>query len=104
MAKENAAEKKARLVAEAGALGLSVEGLSVKKLEAAIEQAKLGGDQHAPKGDFVAGKLPKGHDVAHVDDEGGRIRTYSKEVHGDDFFENANEFASKVAGRVVVTE
>ncbi len=52
----------------------------------------------------TAPKAPKNATVAHVDDAGGRIRTYSKEEHGDAFLDNANEFASKVAGREVVTE
>ncbi len=40
--------------------------------------------------------------LAHVSKSGEFIRTYSLEVHGEDFAKLAAEFASKDEGRVVV--
>lgn len=57
--------------------------------------ASLGGERKTPKKDFT---------VAHVSDANGRIRSYSAQVHGEGFLDLANEFASKVEGRVVEAE
>lgn len=63
--------------------------------KAAKESAKLAG---APV------KAGKGDTVANVVRDDVVIRTYTKEKHGDEFVTLANEFASKVQGRKVVTE
>lgn len=71
--------------------------------KAAAKKGALGGAPAAPKPPKVTGA--KNPTVAHVDDKNGdRIRTYSKEVHGDAFLDNAKEFAGKEEGRAVVTE
>lgn len=48
-------------------------------------------------------KTPKVKDaiLAHVSKDGAFIRTYSLEVHGENFADLAREFASKVEGRKV---
>lgn len=105
MAKESAAERKALAIAECDKLGITTKGKTVPQLEKAIEQARLGGDPTTPPASEpeVTGNEKKAV-VAHVDGANGRIRTYSKEVHGATFIESAKEFASKEQGRSVVVE
>lgn len=98
-------QKHADLVAQAQKLGISVDGRTDKQLAASIKQASLQGDEHILGGEKSEVKAGKGHTQAHVYDRNDEIlRTYTEEVHGDDFVDYANEFASKEEGRRVVTE
>ena len=98
-------EVHAKIVADAAALGISVDGRTDKQLGAAIKQARVGGEGHNPLGDAPVNGSEKGATVAHVDEvDGARIRTYSKAEHGADFMALAKEFAGKAEGRVVVAE
>lgn len=102
---EEKKQKHADLVAEAQKLGISVDGRSDRQLAASIKQASLQGDEHVLGGDAEPVKASKSDTVAHVYDRNEEvIRSYSKEQHGAEFIDHANEFASKEEGRRVVTE
>ena len=74
-----------------------------KKKSPAAKAAKAAAKQaEADAKKALGGK--KNATVAHVEDANGRIRTYSKEVHGADFAVLAAEFAGKAEGRTVVAE
>lgn len=102
-------KKKAKLVEELAALGVTeievdgkkvdVSTLGTADLEKQVKAAKKAAVD-AKKGALGGiGKNVK--EVQVVDGNGDFIRTYSKGVHGEDFLEKAAEFASKKEGRKV---
>ena len=93
-------EEKARVRAEAGELGISVKGKSHENLLKAIAQGKGVKQEDGGKLGSVASKAPKGAKVAIVSHEDGE-REFSKDVHGDDWADNALEFAGKREGREI---